>query len=92
MTYITFQPAPILVPEEVSRRQAVQELIATSWIDLVQPAIDAIPDPVQRRLMQSEFDDSQVFERYRPSLISLATVIGMTSTDLDSLFIGAAKR
>lgn len=80
------------VPDKVTRRQAIQEMIATGWIDAIQPAIDAIPDTVQRRLMQSEFDDSQDFERNRPTLIAMATAAGMTSSDIDNLFIGASQR
>ena len=82
----------VRVPETVTRRQAIHELIVTGWIDLIQPTIDAITDPVQRRLMQSELDDSQEFERHRPSLVTLATAIGMSENDLDNLFIGAAQR
>jgi hypothetical protein len=86
-------PTPVVidgVPQEVTRRQAKQALIQEGKIDLVQPAIDAITDPTQRALMQSEWDDSQTFQRQRPSLIQMATAIGLTSTDIDDLFKLAA--
>lgn len=89
-----FEPAPPpapTVPRSVTRRQALQALTLTGLIDSVQPAIDAIADPLQRRLMQIEFDDSQVFERQRPALLALAAGLGLDSAALDQLFITAAK-
>lgn len=78
------------VPASVTRRQARQALLLAGLLDSVQPAIDAIPDATQRGLAQIEWDDSQEFERNRPMLISLATAIGLTSEQIDELFITAA--
>lgn len=83
-------PPPPPVPESVTRRQARQALLLRGKLSLVQPAIDAIADATQRGLIQIEWDDSQVFERHRPTLIALATAIGLSATDLDDLFIFAA--
>lgn len=77
------------VPEKVTARQAVQALISVNKLHLVQPAIDAIADPVQRAMVQAEWDKSQDFERSRPTLISLATAIGLDAAGLDALFIAA---
>jgi hypothetical protein len=61
-------------------------------MSLVQPAIDAISDPIQRALMQSEWDDSQEYQRNRESLIMIANVIDCTTADqIDELFIFAAS-
>jgi hypothetical protein len=85
-------PAPVgSVPYEVTRRQARQALILAGKFDLVQPAINAIADPVQRKLMQSEWDDSQVFVRTRPALVSMGHAIGLDDAGLDALFIAASK-
>jgi hypothetical protein len=78
------------VPQSVTRRQARQALILAGLFDLVQPRIDAIADATQRALMQSEWDDSQVFERQRPALLLLAGEMGLTSDQVDALFIQAA--
>lgn len=78
------------VPASVTRRQAKQALLQAGLLDSVQPAIDAIPDATQRGLAQIEWDDSQEFERHRPMLIGLATAIGLTSEQIDELFIAAA--
>jgi hypothetical protein len=83
-------PEPAAVPNVVTRRQARQALLLAGKLGDVQPAIDAIPDPIQRGMVQIEWDDSQEFHRNRPTLISLATAIGVTSEQLDALFIQAA--
>ena len=78
-----------LVPAKVTRRQARQALLLAGLLDDVQPAINAIPDPVQRGLAQIEWDDSQEFERNRPLLIQLGAALGLDSAALDQLFIAA---
>jgi hypothetical protein len=83
-------PVVIPVPSKVTRRQARQALVLADKYDLVQSAINAIPDTLQRKLMQIEWDDSQEFERTRPSLIAIGTAIGLTSEGLDALFITAS--
>lgn len=83
--------APLQAPSSVTRRQARQALLLAGLLNKVQPAIDAIPDATQRAMVQIEWDDSQVFERNRQVLISLGAALGMTSDDLDDLFIQASK-
>lgn len=78
------------VPQVVTRRQARQALLLAGLLDSIEPAIAAIPDTTQRRLAQIEWDDSQNFERQRPLLISLATGLGLTSAQLDQLFVTAS--
>ena len=83
-------PGPINgVPQAVTKRQGRQALVLAGKLSLVQQAIDALPEP-QRTLMQIEWDDSTEFHRQRPSLIQLGTAIGLTSQDIDNLFIQAA--
>ena len=82
---------PTPVPHSVTRRQARHALLLAGLLSQVQPAIDAIPDPTMRAIVQIEWDDSNEFDRYRPALIGLATALGMTSAQLDQLFITASK-
>lgn len=82
-------PAPV-VPASVTRRQARQALLLAGLLDSVAPAIAAIPDTTQRALALIEWEDSQVFERHRPLLVSLATALGLNSAALDQLFITAS--
>ncbi len=82
-------PAPG-VPSSVTRRQAKQALLLAGLLSHVQPALDAIPDATQRGLAQIEWDESLEFDRHRPLLINLATALGLSSAQLDQLFIQAA--
>lgn len=84
----TEQPAP--VPQSVTRRQARQALLMAELLDDVQPAIDSIPDPVQRRMAQIEWEDSLEFVRTRPLVIQIGEAIGLDAAKLDQLFITAA--
>jgi hypothetical protein len=84
-------PAPTVpVPQSVTKRQARQALLLAGLLDQVQSKIDAIPDATARGMAQIEWDDSQVYERNRPILISLGTALGLSSGDLDQLFRTAA--
>jgi len=82
---------PPPAPASVTRRQARQALLLAGLLSQVQPAIDAIPNAAMRAMVQIEWDDSNEFDRYRPALIGLATALGMTSAQLDQLFITASK-
>jgi len=82
---------PPHVPHSVTRRQARQALLLAGLLSQVQPAIDAITNPTMRALTEIEWNDSLHFERDRPALIGLATALGMTSAQLDQLFITASK-
>lgn len=86
--YVAPPPPPVVVPvpASVTRRQARQALVLAGKFDLVQIAINAIPNPLQRKLMQIEWDDSLTFERNRPSLISIGAAIGLTPSNIDDLF------
>ena len=89
--YVELEPLPPQIPQTVTRRQARQALLIAGHLSSVQFAIDSIPDALQRGMVQIEWDDSQMFERQRPTLISLASAIGMDSQAIDDLFIQAAK-
>jgi hypothetical protein len=86
------KPMPVAspIPQSVTRRQAKQALILANLIDRIQPALDAITDPTQRALMQSEWDDSQDFFRGRPAVTLIGNAIGLDAAGIDNLFIRAA--
>lgn len=78
------------VPAQVTRRQARQALLLAGKLDLVEPAIAAIPDPTVRALALIEWQDSLMFERDRALVNTLGAALGLTSADIDQLFISAA--
>lgn len=81
---------PAIVPQSVTRRQARQALLLAELLDDVEPAIAAIPDPVQRRMAQIEWEDSLEFVRTRPLVIQIGAALGLDEEALDALFIHAA--
>lgn len=87
-----FPPEPVIlpvnIPQLVTKRQAYQQLAIVGKLSGVLPALNAIPDPLQRELAIIEFEQSQTFERNRPLVITMGAVLGL---DLDLLFIEAAK-
>lgn len=80
-----------MVPFSITKRQCRQQMILMGVIDQVQTAINSIEDPVTRALTQSFWDDSTVYERYHPQMISLSEAIGFSEQDLDNAFIAASK-
>lgn len=75
----------------ITRAQAKAALIIAGLIAQVQPAIDAIPDPLQRALAQNDWDERLHFERSNPTLAAMAAALGMTDVQLDDLFALAAS-
>lgn len=84
------EPEAPIVPPSVTRRQARQALLLAGLLDQVQVAIDAIPDAVQRGLLQIEWDDGQTFDRDRPTVLTIGAALGLDDAGLDQLFIAAA--
>jgi hypothetical protein len=86
---VATEPGP--VPQFVTRKQARKALIHAGFFDAVQPAIDAIEDPIERALMQTEWDDSEIYERHDPALLALAEILDLDSDQVDALFIQAKE-
>ena len=85
------QPIAPTVPQSLSRAQARAALILAGLIDQVQPAIDTIADPLQRALVQNDWDNRSTFDRDNPTLLALAEALGLTDAQLDDLFVQGAK-
>lgn len=52
----------------------------------MQPAIDAIQDPVQRALVQNDWDNRLTFERNSTTLLALSGLLGLADGAIDELF------
>lgn len=86
---------PVVVPQSVTRRQAIQVLINHGLLANVQPVIDSLDDGTPEGLKakqtaQNEWDNSTEFLRGRPLVIQIGGAIGLDATGLDDLFIEAA--
>jgi hypothetical protein len=85
------------VPSEVMFRQAKTQMRLTAhgqtnlW-DAACAAVEAITNPAQKVVMEGFLYDSSVYERNRPELLALATALGLTSEQLDTLFTAAKAR
>jgi hypothetical protein len=75
------------IPQSVTRAQAKLALLQSGLLSQVQPAIDGIADATQRMAAQIEWDDRLTFERGNGALVNMATMLGMTPTQIDDLFI-----
>ena len=80
------------VPAVISRRQAKQELYALGKLALVQTKIDDIVDIAEKMDTQIYWDDATEFRRDHPTLIALATAIGLDTAQTDAAFISAILR
>lgn len=87
----TFKSPPPPVPFAVSARQAKRALLEAGLLDDVQLAIDNIPDELERRRVQIDWDESTEFRRDWPTLAVLAAAMKLDGGALDALFMQAAN-
>lgn len=73
------------VPQEVSRLQAKQALRAGGKLTDVETAIAGASDEVK-----IYWADASMFHRDHPTLLAMATALGMSSDEVDALFRAAA--
>lgn len=90
----TQAPAPIVidtrpVPAAVTMRQARLALLQAGKLNAVNAAIASMPG-VQGEAARIEWEFSNEVQRAQPLVAALAPVLGMTSSQLDQLFITAA--
>ena len=81
--------ALVVIPAEVTMRQARQALILAELDEAVEAAINAIPG-VAGKLARAEWDKSQTVQRNRPLVNQLGAALGLTPQQIDALFITAA--
>ena len=79
------QPAPI--PTQVTMRQARLALLQSGLLQTVTNAIANGTDEA----MKIEWEYATEVDRDWPSLVTLASSLGMTDSDLDNLFVLAAS-
>jgi len=83
------RPTPAVeVPEEVTMRQARLALLGAGLLDDVEAAIDAMSDPA-KAAARIEWDYSNTLRRDHPLVTTLGAGLGLTSGQLDDLFIAA---
>lgn len=84
-------PSFLLVPKSISLRQAREILIIRGLFEQVQSYIESIEDPTQKAIILNYWEYSTVFERRNPTVLQMAEMLGLSSEQLDELFIEASK-
>jgi hypothetical protein len=86
------KPAPVvIVPQVVSARQGMAELIDRDLVATVQAVLDAIPGK-EGALARNDFLKAAEWERTWPLIVQLQPVLGWSDAFVDEMFISAAKR
>ena len=75
------------VPQSVTMRQARLALLGIGLLDDVYAAIAAIPDPVQRKAAEIEWEYATVIERNSSLVTVLSAQLGLDAATLDNLFL-----
>lgn len=83
-------PSPVdVVPVSVTMRQARLALLQAGLLSQVEVAINALPEP-PRTAARIEWDFSSEVYRDRDFVLMLGNTLGLTSEQMDDLFITAA--
>ncbi len=83
-------PEIVWVPAEVTMRQAQRALLDAGLLDAVEAAINALPEP-PRRAAKIDWEMSSTMRRDSQFVQLLSPALGMTSAQLDALFVAASK-
>ena len=80
------------VPQSVTMAQARKALILGGVsITAVTAALADIPDETERQLAETDWEYSTTVRRDSPLVASLAPLLGLTSEQIDALFVAAAR-
>jgi len=85
------RPLPVPIPQTVTMRQARLALNAAGKLALIQPAIDAMPEP-QHTVANIEWSSASVVERGSAFTQAMGAAIGLDAAAIDQLFIQAAQQ
>jgi len=79
-------PPPI--PSTVTRFQALAVLAAGGYLDTVRTYINTLD---QNNVQRLAWENATDWERTSPTLNALATMLGLTDTEVDDLFVAASQ-
>ena len=83
-------PPPVVIPAEVTMRQARLALLSIGKLSDVDAALASITDPAQRQAAQIEWEYSSTVKRDSAWVQQLAPALGLDAAALDALFTTAA--
>ena len=79
-----------VVPDSVTMRQARLALLGAGKLAMVDTAIDSMPEP-QKSAARIEWEYCNEVQRHNGFVAALGPALGMTSAQIDALFVAAAK-
>ena len=74
----------------VTRRQLKQFLIESDLIDVIENYINSITDLKTNRIINNWWVESQTFERYHSVVINMSGKLGMTTEQIDGIFLASS--
>lgn len=84
-------PEPVVVvPQSVTRKQARLALLAAGHFYAVHDGIESLEEPI-RTEAKINWDDSDTYARDNPFVAMMAQMLGLSNSDVDDLFVAAAK-
>lgn len=87
--YVEPEPLPPVIPTVVTMRQARLALLQAGVLPLVESAIAAMESPA-KEAAKIEWEYSQEVQREKPFVQLLSASLGLTSEQLDNLFMLAS--
>lgn len=81
---VTYEKPPL---KPLTRRQFRLALVMNGFaLADIEALINQIEDDMQRQIIQIEWQDATVFERYSPGLLKMAELINLSSPQVDELW------
>lgn len=90
LTFSAPPAQPPQVPGAVTMRQARLALLGAGMLEQIDTAINALPSP-QKEAAKIEWEYSQEVQRHNGFVSVLAPALGLTSAQLDALFLQASQ-
>jgi hypothetical protein len=81
---------PVVVPSEVTMRQARLALLGAGKLSAVDAAINSMSEPM-KSAARIEWEYSGAVQRHNGFVAALGPALGLTSDQIDQLFVAAAK-
>ena len=80
------------VPEKISNLQLRSQLILQGFdLNLIEQKFNQIADATQRGLIITAWEYATNFYRNNPMIVAMGNLLGLTSTQVDEIFIKASK-
>lgn len=84
------EPIPVIVPQQITMRQARLALLAAGLLDQVEPIIAGLPSP-QREAAEIEWEYAANVDRDNALIAAIGAALEQDAAAIDALFIAAAE-